>query len=356
VGLRILDTKDFPPAHFPYLHSDQLALNQDPKSHRPIAPQTPAFQPPQLLVKSGWKRESGRFQARVLSEQDRPTLCTELYVSVHFPTDRKNDLEAACLVYNSKLASYFLLHTSSRFASFIQEVNVEDLLRVPLPPTRVTLDSIRSPKDTDEKVRRAFDLKTPEWTLVEDAFDYTMSAFRSAKKLAKATAHGTTASTPGEVADADLLRQYGDAFAQVIRAGFGEDKRLRMTVFRTPADLQCPVHLVAIHLGLDENDHGQIVEFEDVATEALLARIVTLSNVLDRRSPDGKTLCRRVARVYDNMKVHQTEVPTMYLCKPNLARYWTRSMAMRDADEVAVDLRLLAQAKGSRPRRKAARA
>jgi hypothetical protein len=32
------------------------------------------------------------------------------------------------------------------------------------------------------------------------------------------------------------------------------------------------------------------------------------------------------------------KIPTIYLIKPDKIRYWTRSMALRDADEVAADI------------------
>ena len=32
------------------------------------------------------------------------------------------------------------------------------------------------------------------------------------------------------------------------------------------------------------------------------------------------------------------KVPTIYLVKPDRVRYWTRSMALRDADEVVADI------------------
>lgn len=353
IGLPILETTDFPAAGFPFLDPADLPQNTNPKSHRPIGPDTPAFQPSQLLIKSGWRRESGRFQARVVAPSTGPALCSELYVSVHFPDALKLSMDAACLVYNSKLAAYYLLHTSSRFASFIQEVNVDDLLRVPLPPAHVDLKGVASPQDTDDRVRRAFDLKAPEWFLVEDAFEYTLAAFKATKQPPKRVKAGGKVPAMKVVADAEMLQEYGAAFSQVIRAGFGQDKQLRMTVYRPPDELQSPVHLVAIHLGWPGNP-DPIVHFEDIRTEALLSRIVELATVLEEHSPDGKTLRRRVARAYDNVKVGHAIGPTMYLCKPSVPRYWTRSMAMRDADEVAKDLILLAAA--NRPRRKAASA
>jgi len=264
-------------------------------------------------------------------------------VSVNFPADLRAEMESACVSYNSKLAAYFLLLTSSRFASFIQEVNADDLLRVPLPRSGALLKGIIAPADTDEVVRRAFGLKAAEWMLVEDAFAHTLSVFQAAnpakQRRSPADEAATEAPLTQAVVGSQMLEEYGDAFAKVIRAGFGADKRVRTTIFRTPPEISAPVHLLAVHLGWPE---GAGFQYEDVTTEILLSRIVQLSLALEQKSPDGMTLRRRVARVYDTVTVGRQKIPTVYLCKPNLPRYWTRSMAMRDADEVSADLVLLA--------------
>src|ERR1019366_9776428 len=46
----------------------------------------------------------------------------------------------------------------------------------------------------------------------------------------------------------------------------------------------------------------------------------------------------RIAHVYDVISVDGKPVPTVYILKPDQRRYWTRSVAMRDADEVALDV------------------
>ena len=38
------------------------------------------------------------------------------------------------------------------------------------------------------------------------------------------------------------------------------------------------------------------------------------------------------------MEIAGRKVPTIFLVKPDKVRYWTRSMALRDADEVAADI------------------
>jgi hypothetical protein len=40
----------------------------------------------------------------------------------------------------------------------------------------------------------------------------------------------------------------------------------------------------------------------------------------------------------------ESEVPTVFIVKPDQVRYWTRSMALRDADEVAGDIMLWREA------------
>jgi hypothetical protein len=53
---------------------------------------------------------------------------------------------------------------------------------------------------------------------------------------------------------------------------------------------------------------------------------------------DGGIFYQRVARIYDSVQLNGQTVPTIYLIKPDKIRYWTRSMALRDADEVAADI------------------
>ena len=336
VGIPILLATDFPQEGFPYLAQKQLPLNDDPASHRPVDLDHPAYKPVQLLIKSGWKRESGRFQARIVEPARGPTLCSKSYVSAHFPDANRKQLEAACVTYNSKLAAYYLLYSSSRFASFIQEANVGELLRVPLPNADVDLSEVASPADADAQVKKAFNFKPSEWVLIEDAFDYTLQAFKTVKDD-----DFRSAVAINDRADAEMLKDYGSMFGRVLRAGFGQDKRIRTTIYEVSDTAAAPpVHLVAVHLGWPGADDG--VNFEKVTTSDLLNRLVALAHQVERRSSNDRTIRRRVFHVYDTVRCGDVRVPSVFLGKPNLVRYWTRSMAMRDADIVSADLLRLA--------------
>jgi hypothetical protein len=51
---------------------------------------------------------------------------------------------------------------------------------------------------------------------------------------------------------------------------------------------------------------------------------------------------KRVYRIYQTVTLkdggRSRKVPTVFLIKPNQERYWTISMALRDADEVSMDI------------------
>ena len=55
-------------------------------------------------------------------------------------------------------------------------------------------------------------------------------------------------------------------------------------------------------------------------------------------SDNGGIFYQRVARIYTSTTWNGEQVPTVYLVKPDKIRYWTRSMALRDADEVSADI------------------
>lgn len=354
VDAPILEGDDFPAEGFPFLDPAALPKNAEPRTHWKDSTDWTAFRPPQLIVKVAWRRSTDRFQARVVPEKaKRGIVCSASYVSVHFPAEQRQALQSACASYNSIIATYYLLHTSHRF-TYLQEVNKNELLRVPFPRSAISLNEIAVPSDADQIVRRGFALKDAEWTLVEDALNYTLAAFKATRPGLEQQPRGRR---PRDAAEAtalvasqlegvtpDMLGQYGRTFARVIRGGFGQDKRLRTTVYRTPSEFPAPVHLVAVHLGWPDDGEDEI-QFVDVATNDLLSRIVELSLLLEQRTQDGTTLRRRVARVYDVVSQGRQRIPTVYLCKPSQPRYWTRSMAMRDADEVAADLKVFAQAR-----------
>jgi hypothetical protein len=244
-------------------------------------------------------------------------------------------LEAACLAYNSKLAVYFMLLSSGRFAAYRQESLAEDLLRVPLPEVgEGLLEELNNFDDVDNRVRTLFRLKPAEWALIEDLFDFTLPDFkgdvRSPGRLPtlRKKPDSKTSTEPD-------LEKYVKQFIRVLKAGFGDEKSVCATIFQEPSSERLPVRLLAIHLHWPGRN---LVEIEPIESGVLLQRLTKLYADC-MRAPDGSGFYfERSARIYAPHPIAKGKVPTVFLIKPDQRRQWTRSMAMRDADEVAAEI------------------
>ncbi len=349
LGKPLLTSKTFPENTFLFLKAKDLPKNDDPYTHYKDSTNYDAFKLPQLLLKQGWQKKHGRFQAAItqsISNFDG-ALSSKSYVSIHVPNQSKSSiLDATWLSFNSKLAVYYLLLTSGRFSSYRPEVNVEDILKIPIPPPRPgLLEGIENHNDVDQRTRQAFDFKDSEWVLVEDLFDYTLPDFKGDASSAgrrKSTRNQHNRHTERE----PELKKYCEYFLKVLFAGFGDDKNVCATIFQEEADSHLPVRLIAIHLDWPDREK---IKVEPINYPGLLTQLLEINQKFMESSKEnsGDIFYQRVVRVYDTVKFGNKSIPTIFLIKPDQIRYWTRSIALRDADEVAVDILEWRQSGGS---------
>ncbi len=339
---RIFTAKELPQEQFLTIIADDLPLNNDPYTDSKASTDFSAFELPQLILKQAWKKKTGRFQAAIVHFNCNKTggiLCSKSYVSIHSDDKNRSLLDAACLSYNSKLAVYYLLLTSGRFASYRAEVYVSDLLKVPIPePRNDILDNISTYDDIDHRIRELFGCKEAEWVLVEDLFDYTLPDFKGS---ANSPGRRETIRYSEGTTEPDLT-EYADFFMKVLKAGFGQEKKICTTVFHDAGKYQLPVRLIAVHLEWPGNEN---MRFEFLDSYTLSEKLKKINDNFCMRDGKGTggIFYQRIARVYDTVETGNMKIPTLYLIKPDQKRYWTRSMAMHDADEVAKDIMLWQQ-------------
>jgi hypothetical protein len=313
-----------------FLNAKSLPTNTDPYTHSRDSTDMSAFRLPQLIIKHSWRIGTGRLKA-VLVRSDARTgavFCSRSFTSVH--ADDPHILDAACLVLNSSAAVYYLLLTSGRLASYRPEPNKEDILRVPIAEPRAgLLHNIDSLRELDARCFQALELSAAEAVHVEDLNSITLRDFKG-----DASSPGRQPTKRGAEAD---LKAYARSFIGVIKAGFGSDKRVCATVFQEKGNVNLPVRLVAVHLGWPESDDFRC---EPLLPGELRSRLEELNEKFlgTPAGREGGIFYQRVARVYDTVERHGVNVPTVYVIKPDRLRYWSRSAAMRDADEVAADL------------------
>ena len=132
-----------------------------------------------------------------------------------------------------------------------------------------------------------------------------------------------------------VLRDYCDYFRRVFRGGFGDDNKVSATIFTEDGGEVLPVRLVAIHLGSGAGTRTGLEEMDSLKLIERLKRLDERFLKLVSDPENGGIFYRRVARIYNTMRIEGKDVPTIFIVKPDQVRYWTRSMALRDADEIA---------------------
>ncbi|MEK7686564.1 MAG: N-6 DNA methylase [Verrucomicrobiota bacterium] len=317
-----------PHGSFLFLDASAVPTTEGLNTHRQTSLR--AFEHPQLVVKQSWQESAGRFCAALTrTSESKGVLVTQSYLSAHASPEDTPWLESACLSYNSILAVFFLLLTSSRFASYRPEPLVKELLDVPIPtPSERMLDGLSSEADVDARAFKAFGLKDAEWVLVEDLFNFTLPDFKGNES---SPGRQRTCRRSGSHEEPELSR-YCEYFTRVLKAGFGGDKAITATVFQEKGKDLLPFRLVAFQLGQPAK---QALQVERLDLPDLVAELETLNRtwLKTRTGKAGSVYHQRVARIYD----HRGKVPTVFLIKPDACRYWTRSMGLHDADEVAAD-------------------
>ncbi|MDB5440910.1 MAG: restriction endonuclease subunit [Caulobacteraceae bacterium] len=318
-GRRLFDAPMFPSGGLLTIDVADFDVAKQLKIHSRASTATAAFAWPQILIKQSWNKPSGRFHARMtMSSHQEGLLCNQSYLSVHADPDI---LEAVAIAHNSLISVYFHFLTSGRFAAYRPKLSSDEILDLPLPPPAKGLtDGVDDLEALDQKAFELFGLNEAERVLVEDAIDYTLDSF-----VGGVRARGDQVTDlPGS--DEAHLKAYCDYFSRVLKAGFGEDRAVKATIYQAARDA-LPYRLVAFALGGDPDG----IEVATIRSDALLAQL----EVLNLKKTDGGGLFNQtVARLYEA----ESGYPTIFIVKPDKKRFWTRSMGLHDGDEVSLDL------------------
>ena len=201
----------------------------------------------------------------------------------------------------------------------------------------MNLDSVKTHDEVDRLVNQLFALKDSEYVLIEDLFDYTLPDFKGDTSSPGRQKTQRSVLNLFERSEEPHLKKYCEYFLRVIKAGFGRDKKVCATIFQESTGDCLSVRLVAIYLNKSIHDG---IKVETINSHVLLNRLNQLNDLFVEQdnSDAGGIFYQRVARVYTSTEWRGEQVPTVYLIKPDKIRYWTRSMALRDADEVSADI------------------
>ena len=242
------------------------------------------FQGPVLLIKNVIEVETGQMPVALVHDDIR---FLKSIFGIHAPVEDLPDLERIRdLITNSKLVRFHILAHSSRYlVDKSSAIKTAELMSLPFP---------RSTKDL--RFTRV------EEALMDDALDYAAEYKRK----------GEDASIL-EVPNAEHLDQFGEFFCLVLGSVY--PTLARGTPIMLANAICYPFYFGAKPSeAIDESEAGAL----------------RIDNILS--TTVGSSLrCQRILRVFcGNM---------LLVVKPPQLRYWLRSIAVRDADEIFAELR-----------------
>ena len=338
VGKRLMPNESFPSNPLQLIEAAKLPLNDDYYTHHKDSVDFTAFAVPQLIIKQSWHQGSNRFQASLVESdlETGPVLCSDSYVSAT-TTGAPDTLLPVWAMLNSQLAVYFLLLTSGQFAAGIPKPLEKETRELPIPHiTKRQLSKVRTLQQLDQVVTKAFGLNIAEQALVEDLFNITLRDFKGDENSPGRQITQRREGTGLSLTEEPDLCLYADYFLRVLRASFGEDKAIGVKIYQERHNGRLlPLRLMVICFDVHLDPPIQIVPM-DYTT--LRSEIMAHNDDQVRRDAHGGVYTKSVVRAYSLTKIRGKSVPIALLLKPDQKRYWTRSAAMHDADEVVADM------------------
>ena len=186
-------------------------------------------------------------------------------------------------------------------------------------------------------MEEAFHLKEPESALIDDMLTFVYREGGDEHEGRKQTRRAQD-DEPGD------LHRYADFFVKCLSATFRKAKAVRVTIFEeVQAHTKLPLRMVAVHL--DWPAQKKVITTEVLDSKGMRKKLKeAFTNLMGARSRQGVPVSsgigfQRIARVFISHKTPTGEkVPTVLYLKPDQRRHWTRSQALRDADELAATI------------------
>jgi len=337
-GRRYFDATQFPPDVFLQLDAETVPVREMIRVDAGHGiKELGAFKNPQLLLKHSFSAKSGRFRAALVKSSDPEwgIICTETYLSVSDRSPGAAHIQSACVVYNSLVATYFLFLTSGRIGHYITEVLSSELVTVPLPsgsPDIPDISALDSFDAVDAAARKMFALTAADWQLIEDFLHHTLPGLL--RKAPGPSRQPTCRETQEGLSEPEMSH-YANTFVRVVKATFGRGSAVAATIYTEPEDSPLPVRMVTIHLDWPGKEP---LTTQPMDADGLLDQLAKLHSEQLKKKPRASSSeglgFQRVAFFFHPSREAGARAMNLTIVKPDECRYWTRSMAMRDADQL----------------------
>jgi len=330
-GFIIRNGKHYVPELFgkPYVTPDKLQrFAVDEKSLPPLEEthfdrylktKPEVFQGPHILINKSPKVDTG-FIAALLKNH---AVFTQAIFGIHGKESDLNQLATFCLILNTKIALYYQMLISSNWLVERDIFENNEILNTHIPediPMQdISYDFIKELSENpnaeeivNEMVAEWYDLDESEMILVNDAIEFTLDSFRNKAR-----------SIAFKKVDEDSFREYTNTFCSVLNNSFSSPKKVFVGTFYLG---KYPLQVVSARLVDKSKETARITFVGDNKLEEVLNELD--KTLIEERSPS----------VYIRRNLRRYSGNTVFIVKPNQKRYWTKSAALRDADETYADI------------------
>ncbi len=303
------------------IDEDSLPINKETHYYRRAKMKRGIFQGPHLLIKQSPKAGVGLIAALLRKD----AVFKHAILGIHGQESDLNQLAACCLFINTDIALYYEMLTSRSWLVERDAFEKEEIMNIPLPMNILDLNKItyefledisKNPKANaivNELVTDFYKLNESERILIDDTIKITLDYFRRKDK-----------SIAVESVDKKTLKNYVDIFCNVLNNSFSSPKKVftGKTIYLG----ESPLIVVSVHL-IDKPDEAA---FQVCSQDDELKKVLEdLEEILiEERSPS----------IYIKRNIRRYSGNTIFIVKPNQIRYWTKSVALHDADETYADI------------------
>jgi len=293
------------------------------------------YSAPHLLIKSGQKNK--KFCATFL-DFDCSFMSTVCGISSG--KNEENSLKMLMAFLNSSLASYIMFLTSASWGVEREEVKPSEVFELPNLSYSISdkskkrivalIDQIISTKknhlinefqimnkvekEIEDVFWNALNLSETDQILIEDLLKYTLDAFQNKQK--------SIAYHPNQLGENKL---YAKFLCKTINEflDYDEDLSVWASVFEISAKI--PLNVILIHFNKDKKA-DTILELPEKEIGQILKQMEEYSYQEYAES------------IYYRRFFRYSKDDRLYIIKPNEKRFWSRSMAINDADEIIAEV------------------
>jgi len=321
-----------------YQNSELLA----PIKHRPIhrSGSLAIYKGPRLLVKRGIPRSGEKFGELKARLAYTPFAFTSSIIGFRLKTLDREKHQVLLGIVLSSLAKYYHFMTCSTWGFWHYEIHEQEHLGLPIhfPDNRDLRDRILKAVEqitTESDTPTLFEPDSPGWRVMQDELDeaiFDLYGLSDAQRdlvrdLCQVTLEffyegvDSKATKPPAIAQ---LEEYRDVFLQVWQ------ERLASKGKELEARIYAPHHGLLVGVSFDLKDSGTAVHHASITDNSEWQRWF--------RRLSQSLLEEYARRIYIDRVVKELSESSMFIIKRAQRRFWTKSQARRDAQELLTEV------------------